>query len=263
MINFFKKDKAERLVLYTEWYNTEKLSWSEIAKKVNTYTNKVRRDATKLGVESRDKAEAQKLALDQGRHTHPTKGKTLDDETKQKISESQGKVWDSLTEEEKELRSKIGKEAWDKKTDQEKQEFFRKSALAIQEASRSGSKMELFIYESLLEAGYRVDRHKEHILQNEKFHIDLYVPKLRAAIEIDGPMHFEPVFGEDKLNKRQAADTQKNGLILSSGMVLIRVKLTKRDSQRYMREVRDRLKNLLDKVEKKFPANKSERYFEI
>jgi hypothetical protein len=122
--------------------------------------------------------------------------------------------------------------------------------------------MEKYLFDFLIEEGYRVDKHKEHLLQNEKFHIDLYVRDCRAAIEIDGPMHFEPIRGEEKLQKRIAADTQKNGLILSSDMVLIRVKLIKRDSQRQFRNVASSVLNILEKVKDKFPS-KNERYFEI
>ena len=75
-------------------------------------------------------------------------------------------------------------------------------------------------------------------------------------------MHFEPVFGEEKLQKRIAADTQKNGLILSSDMALIRVKLIKRESQRYLRTIVENVMEIINKVENKFPP-KNERYFEV
>ncbi len=262
LANFFKKSEEERLTYYKESYLTKNKSWGEIAKVLETYPNKVRRDATKLGIVSRDKSQAQKTAIQQGRHEHPTAGKKQSDKTRMKISESQGKVWDSMTEEERQHRSKIGNESWNKKTEEEKAEFFRKSTKAIQEASRNGSKMERHIYEHLTKSGYRVDRHKEYMLKNDKFHIDLYIPACRLAIEVDGPMHFEPVFGEDRLKKRQAADSQKNGLILSSGMALLRVKLLKRESQRYFRQISEQIEEVIKKIETKFPS-KNERYFEI
>jgi very-short-patch-repair endonuclease len=159
-------------------------------------------------------------------------------------------------------QSRSGTESWNKKTEYEKTHFFKRSAEAMQEASKNGSKMEKYLFDFLIEEGYRVDKHKEHLLQNEKFHIDLYVRDCRAAIEIDGPMHFEPIRGEEKLQKRIAADTQKNGLILSSDMVLIRVKLIKRDSQRQFRNIASSVLNILEKVKDKFPS-KNERYFEI
>lgn len=262
MTQFFKKTKEERLALYKKLYIDKQLSWAEIAKQVDSYAQKVRRDAIKLGIKSRDKADAQIVALAHGRNVHPTKGKKLSNETKAKISENMGQVWDNLSEEEREKRSQIGKESWDKKSDQEKELFFRKSVAAIRQAAKDGSKMEKAIFKALSDNGYKVLKHQEHVLKNERFHIDLYVPSCRTAIEIDGPMHFEPVFGQEKMQKRQFKDSEKNGLILSSEMALIRVKLDRRESQRFTAHIISQILDLLQKIKTEFPK-KNERYFEI
>jgi len=260
--SFFSQSDNKRLAFYNKHYLKESKSWKEIASILDTYSNKVRRDAAKLGIKSRDKSQAQKVAISSGRSEHPTQGKKRSEETKIKISESQGKIWDDLSDEEREYRSQIGRESWDKKTDREKDEFFKKSVDAIQKASREGSKMEGELFEFLTRQGYKVWRHREQVLKNEKFHIDLYIPSCRTAIEVDGPVHFEPVYGQEKLMKRQAADLSKNGLILSSGMALIRVKLNKRMSQRYLRTVKEQILDILHQLETKFPS-KNARYFEI
>ncbi|NVM34816.1 MAG: hypothetical protein HWN81_04425 [Candidatus Lokiarchaeota archaeon] len=259
---FFTDLKSIRKAYYEKHYYEDKKSWSEIAKMLGTYPNKVKRDAKNLGIKSRDKSEAQKIALEKGRTSHPTAGKKHSDETKFKISESQGAVWDSMDESELENRSDIARKCWNKKTDEQKAEFLKKGGQAIQEAARTGSKVEKEMFEYLVSKGYRVDRHKEHILKNEKFHIDLYIRNISMAIEVDGPMHFSPVYGEEKLKKRQAADLSKNGLILSSGMVLVRVKLVKRGSQRFHRYIMNELQKIIDSVEKTFPEE-GKRYFEI
>jgi hypothetical protein len=44
----------------------------------------------------------------------------MTDEVKNKISESQGKVWDSLSTEDREKRSEIGKQSWENKSEKEK-----------------------------------------------------------------------------------------------------------------------------------------------
>tara|TARA_R110002020_G_scaffold46539_7_gene132346 strand:- start:961 stop:1752 length:792 start_codon:yes stop_codon:yes gene_type:complete len=260
--NFFSSKDSVRKSYYQKEYVNNNKSWAEIAKELKTYSNKVRRDATKLGVSSRDKSAAQKIAISSGRTKHPTEGKVRDDATKQRISESQGRVWDNLTDEERLYRSEIGKDSWDKKTEEEKKEFFQKSAQAIQKASKEGSITEIFLFKYLTEQGLKVYKHKEQILQNEKFHIDLYIPSHRTAIEIDGPVHFEPIFGQEKLMNRQAADLSKNGLILSEGLVLIRVKLNKRMSQRYLRIIQKDIMDVLDSVKENFPKE-NERYFEL
>ena len=84
-----------------------------------------------------------------------------------------------------------------------------------------------FILDSLLQDGYKVDFHKEQSLLNTKLQIDLFLPSMNTAIEIDGPSHFLPVWGEDALAKNISYDQKKQGLILGKGLALIRIKQTK------------------------------------
>ena len=57
-----------------ELYVKQKLSFGDIANKLNTYANKIRRDAKKFQIRIRDKSEAQSNAIKTGKHKHPTKG---------------------------------------------------------------------------------------------------------------------------------------------------------------------------------------------
>jgi very-short-patch-repair endonuclease len=122
--------------------------------------------------------------------------------------------------------------------------------------------MERFLLQRLTEEGFRVDFHKDHWLKNQQLQVDLFIPSLRAAIEVDGPSHFKPVWGMDNLIKNQRADRQKTGLILENGLVMIRIKQEKKLSQRYQREVEHRLFGLLKRIKDKYPKE-NERYFEI
>jgi very-short-patch-repair endonuclease len=80
------------------------------------------------------------------------------------------------------------------------------------------------------------------------------VADLKTAIEIDGPSHFLPIWGEQKLQKHQKADNRKAGLLMSAGYVLIRVKqMTKTLSQHKLRLVSERVLEELQKVHQKFP----------
>ena len=56
-------------------YVSENKSTYQIAEELRTYPNKVRRALKFLGVNLKSKGEAQSVALKQGRHKHPTKGK--------------------------------------------------------------------------------------------------------------------------------------------------------------------------------------------
>jgi very-short-patch-repair endonuclease len=244
MNDFFKLNDEQRKAVYEELYVKKSMSWYEIAEKLNTYANKVRRDAVKLGIESRDKALAQKNVLEKGRSEHPTKGKKLGDETKAKISRAQSKVWDALTDEGREHRSEIGKDSWNKKTEAEKAEFFSLSVQAMKRAAVEGSKMEKFLFAHLKDT-YNIMRHIDYVFGAEQFHLDLYIPELLTAIEIDGPMHYEPIFGDDRLEKRQAADSKKNGLCIHAGLNMVRVRLDKRSSMRYYNSVLEEISKVL------------------
>ena len=117
-------NKDEQKVL--EMYEIKKWSTYQIAEKLNTYPNKIRRILTKHGVDLRNAKQAQTNALENGRSKHPTAGSSMSEETKQKISETQGKVWDSLNAKEKKYRSQIGKEAWSKKAMKKKKVLLHK-----------------------------------------------------------------------------------------------------------------------------------------
>ena len=75
--------------------------------------------------------------------------------------------------------------------------------------------------------GWLVEFHKEQSILNTKLQIDLFIPKLNVAIEVDGPSHFEPVWGDDSLQKNKKYDNKKTGLIIGKGLYLIRIKQSK------------------------------------
>jgi len=255
-----KMNNEEQQII--QLYKEENFSTHQLAEKFSTYPNKIRRLLKKHGVELRSKGEAQKIALEEGRTEHPTKGKVMKASTKLKISEKQGELWDNMPEEKRQQRVETGKDSWNKKTAAEREALIKKAHEAVQEASRIGSKLEHFVLEELTKAGFVVEFHKEHWLQNNRLQIDLFVPELRTAIEVDGPSHFRPVWGIDNLIKNQKADRQKTGLVLGQGLVLIRVKMEKKFSQRYARQTAKNLLEILNSIENIYPK-KDERYFEL
>ena len=243
-------------------YLKNKRSFADIAKQLGTYPNKIRRAAVSMGISPRDKSVAQKQALKSGRHGHPTKGKGHSHATKEKISDTTYSNWESMDEKERNRRSDMGKEQWENKTEEEKNEFYKLSGEAIRKASVEGSKLEKYLLEALTSSGFRVDFHREHMLLNERLQVDLFLPELSTAIEVDGPSHFKPVWGEEALERSQKSDKQKTGLILSSGFVLIRIQQDKALSNKYKRIILSRLLKSLDQIKQKYPP-REERYIEI
>tara|TARA_R110002020_G_scaffold383901_3_gene594548 strand:+ start:874 stop:1614 length:741 start_codon:yes stop_codon:yes gene_type:complete len=245
-------NEQEIIHLYTE----KKMSTHEIAQKFNTYPNKINRVLKKHEVQLRSRNDAARINVEKNGP------KKLKESTKLKISEFQGKLWENATDERKQERIEHGKKCWDKKTASERDALIRQGQQTAQQASRIGSKMEHSLLETLTSKGFKVEFHKEHWLQNHRLQLDLFIPAIRTVIEVDGPSHFKPVWGMENLIKNQKADRQKTGLVLGQDLVLIRVKMEKKFSQRYARQTAKNLLNILNSIKKQYP-NKDERYFEL
>ena len=227
MLNYNQYSDSDKAKLLQKHYSEEQKSFQEIAEMYDTYANKIRRDAKKFGIKIRSKSEAQKLALETGKHKHPTKGTSRSEETKEKIGMSVMNSWDKMNDNELARRSEIARQNWESLSEDEKQERFNKANQAVRDTSKTGSKLEKYLHQFLLEQGHKVEPHKEQILLDTKLHIDLFIPAEDIAIEVDGPSHFSPVWGEVALKRAQAYDSKKTGLLLGRGLKLIRVKQTK------------------------------------
>jgi len=229
-------------------YKEEKKSFGQIANELNTYANKIRRDAKKFNIPIRTKSEAQKNALSTGTHKHPTKGTERNESTKQKIGKSMMDSWSSLSDKQLKERKNQQKKRWESIPENKKQEMLKKANMAVRTASVLGSKLEKFILEHLIKDGYRVDFHKEQVLSNTKLQLDLFLPTMDVVIEVDGPSHFLPVWGEETLQKNKKYDRKKEGLIIGKGWKIIRIKQTKDFCSTRARITYDRLLKTLDGI---------------
>ncbi len=256
-------EMTDKYLVYA--YEEMKLSTYEIAKLCDTYPNCIRRKLLDLGVTLRDKASAQKAALDSGRHTHPTRGRKRTEAEKVKISESVAKIWEDMPLEEREQRSKMAKDNWDAMSDEERVELKKKAGEAVRESAELGSKLERHLFIELQRSGYKVEFHRENLVSNEKLQMDLFLPNFTppVVIEIDGPAHFFPIWGEESLTKHLTADKMKNGLLLEEGYVVIRVKhIVKNLSEIHKRRVLAAILEVLQKLEDSKPTDE-ERLIEI
>ena len=261
MANYSDMSDSQKTKILKKMYETENKSFQDIASELGTYANKIRRDAIKYKIKIRDKSDAQKNALKTGKHKHPTKGTVRDDDTKNKIGMAVLKSWEELSEEELLSRKLKAKDNWDNLSEDDKSNMLQKANEAVRVASKVGSKLEKFIFEKLVNDGYKVVFHQEQTLANTKLQIDLLISNMNVAIEIDGPSHFLPVWGEDTLQKNKNYDNKKTGLILGKGLVLIRIKQSKDFSKSRGQVLYNELKKHLDLISKKFPSDN--RYIEI
>lgn len=221
----------------------------EIAEEFSTYSVKIYRILKKHNVELRDKKESQSLALSKGRAKHPTKGKPVATKTKEKISDARAKAWKSMTKENKESFAEQARVRWEKMPAADKEEMQRKASEGLREASLEGSEIEKYIRSMLVSAGYNVTIQRSNI--GGDYEVDIYLKDQQIAIEIDGPLHFLPLFGEEKLQKTIKQDAIKNGLLLSKGIHVVRIRYSaKSPSLKAKRDLWKKLEAVLKEIQK-------------
>jgi very-short-patch-repair endonuclease len=243
-------------------YLNKKKSFEIIAKELGTYGNKVRRRAMKYGIPVREQKEAQQICLSEGVREHPTQGKKRSEKTKIKISETLGINWDNMSDEDRQKISERCRQQWEKLSDEQKKEFHKRSNIAVRKSAVDGSKMERYLLGHLLKAGYDVEFHSKRTIDNMKMELDLFIRNITTAIEIDGPSHFEPIWGVKAFEKTQKADKLKVGLLLNKGYVIIRLRNISNPSKRFLRHSLNILVQELKKIEKEYPPL-HERYIKI
>lgn len=252
-MNYEKLSDEKKTELLNKLYVKEKKSFKQIADFVHSYPNKIRRDAKKLNIPIRNKSEAQKNALNNGTTKHPTKGTHRSENVKTKIGLSVMDSWNNLSDSEFKLRQKKAKDLWDAMSDDQKANMIKLANNAVRSSSKTGSKLEKFLLDELIKSGYKVEFHKEQTLINTKLQIDLFLPDINTAIEVDGPSHFLPVWGNDALQRNIKYDNKKTGLLLGKGCVIIRIKQTKDFSPSRAKIILRSVLEELNKIKNKFP----------
>ena len=244
-------DKKKQII--ENLYSVKKKSFQQIAAEYDTYANKIRRDAKKFKIHIRDKSEAQKNALFTGSHKHPTKGLKRSEQTKRKIGSGVLTNWENMDETELDRRKEKARQHWQELSEEEKANMINAANKAVRNTSKTGSKLEKYLYAELTKSGFKAEFHKEQSILTTKLQIDIFVTSLNVAIEVDGPSHFLPVWGEDALNRNVKYDNKKTGLLLGKGCVLIRIKQTKDYSPTRGKMIWDQLYQSLKQIEIKFP----------
>lgn len=232
-------------------YNKSSRSTYSIAQELKTYPNMIRRALIHHGYELKSKSEAQAAALQSGRHDHPTKGRKRTVEERLNISKGVARSWSELSDEERERRVEIAREQWAKTPPAEKRRMMDAAHDALRKAAREGSKLEHLVVTGLQVEGYEAHLHGKCLISNEQMEVDIYLPNEKIAIEIDGPSHYYPMWGEERLQKTQKADKEKNGHLVMGGYSIVRLKhLTKTLSAHYKRTVLKQLIELIDEIVK-------------
>lgn len=247
--------------LYQE-YVTKDRSCAAIATDLGTYRHKVRRALIKMGIALKDQTAAQQAALKSGRRQHPTEGTQRSECVRLKISEGVADSWSNASDEQLQLRSDKAKAQWESMSEEERSKFTAAATAAILKAAKEGSKLEKFLRQELTNAGFVIEYHKEDF-PTGKLHIDLFLPKLSTAIEVDGPSHFLPIWGDAQLLKTIESDEKKIGLLLSMGLVIVRIRCTRKTlSQKVKRDILALVIEQLNNIINHFPG-KTQRLIDI
>lgn len=206
---------AGKVYLMREYVKQERSTYA-IAKERCTYANMVRRALVHHHIALRNRSEAQEKALKHGRATHPTKGSRRPQETRDRIGEGVSLSW---------KRSRPGRvaaarEQWARMSDYQKDSLRRLALDGVRRAAMHGSALELFLLDGLRTLDYRVELRKKV----NKWPTDLILPTAGVAIRVDGPAHFLPIWGEERLFDVMIGDELEIAGLLETGLQVIQVK---------------------------------------
>ena len=176
-------------------------------------------------IKKRTKSEAQKNYIKRT-GTHQRSGTTHTDEAKEQISDSMKDVYDGPRGDE--IREKISQqrqEEWANMSSADKAEILEtlKSSSRAKAMSGEGSNFENFLAEKLDEYGYIVEVRTKSYTPGQRFHVDIALPNEKIIVEVDGPTHWSPIYGDDELRKVEEKDKLKDNTLTAVGWNVLRV----------------------------------------
>lgn len=94
------------------------------------------------------------------------------------------------------------------------------------------SKLEIFLEEKITNQFPNLEIHfnRKDAINSE---LDIYIPSLKLAFELNGIFHYEPIYGSDKLSYIQNNDNRKFQACLENGIELCIIDVS---SQKYFKE---------------------------
>ena len=238
LVNDSMADNTEIHACLTELKNVP-LSRNDIVK-LGLPRRKYDRICKTVGFIQPNRAEMIKAKYDSG-DTKPARlGQTLSKETCEKISSGIHENWVKNPNGRQLAREKT-KERWNNLSKSERDDLLRRAGDGIRKASKEGSKLEHLLAAALQEHGFVNIQHKTGVLPNQDLEFDLYIREIATIIEVDGPTHYNPIWGADRLAKQQRSDAEKAGMAINYKFNFIRLKQTRNLTKFYVKELTDKL----------------------
>lgn len=188
------------------------------------YPNIVYRALKHHGFARKNKSEAQASWLEKNPEKHPTAGKEQSVAVKKKIGSAVHESWHQLSPEIVQSRIDRGREQWYNIPEDKRKQMLEKSHIALRETAKSGSKFEKYLLSALISKQYKVQPHRKFLFPNSEMSVDCFLPLESVAIEQNGPSHYLPVWGEERLEKTISRDMLKVQQLLGQGYSVISIK---------------------------------------
>jgi hypothetical protein len=110
------------------------------------------------------------------------------------------------------------------------------------------SKLEVFLQENL--KGYNFNYNNRTICDG--LELDIYIDELKIAFEINGIIHYKPIYGEDKYNNIIQKDLLKNKLAKNKDIIIYTIKdESKKFSIKYGKEILEKIYKIIHKTKYK------------
>lgn len=116
------------------------------------------------------------------------------------------------------------------------------------------SKLEVWLSQKLIELYPQYEFHFNKI-DTINAELDIYIPAIKLAFELNGIYHYEPIYGQEKLNRVQNNDQRKFQACLNKGISLCsintskQVRFTENSSIIYLETIQEVIKKHLDNLQ--------------
>jgi hypothetical protein len=206
-----------------EKYNRDEKSVREIADLLGTHAMAIVRAMDSHGLARRDRAEAQKTALQKGRAEPPTRGPRTE-ASKRAIAAGVRRAWTDGRYDRRE-QSARARERWGRMTPDQQQNFSDKGMAALR---TSRSPLKRAVFESVRGACPAAEADAKRYLGGWEITLDVWLDRGKVGVDVLGPADLHPVFGPTDLRKRRERAETRRKAVLAAGGCLVVVKSRRR-----------------------------------